>query len=353
MPLINTSVSTLAAHLQLNSSVRSLQRSLMEAQKELSTGRKADLVAALRDRAAEDVDLRNALNEVSEFKSTTRLVASRMDTMQTALSGMRDMAGQMRNTALTSRDAVSREYLQEAAATAIDRVNSFLNAQIAGRTLFAGIQTDTAPMQEANTVNGGTGLSPQQAVNQVIANLGPIADAASALAVANGPDGVGALFDDSNSDPNLRYSTTFYNGAATGATTARLDRGYEIGYGVRADDPAIRELLQGLYMLASVPFGSVPEDAFIAWQDEAVAHINAGFQGVIDLSAELGYKQSVVNDAITQHEAAIVQLNNEVATLEAADPFETALRLSQLQTQLEATFSLTARMSQLSLTKFL
>jgi flagellar hook-associated protein 3 FlgL len=108
-------------------------------------------------------------------------------------------------------------------------------------------------MQEANTVNGGTGLSPQQAMNQVIANLGPISDAASALAVANGPDGVAELFDDSNSDPNLRYSVTFYNGATSGTTTARLDRGYEISYGVRADDPAIRELMQGLYMLASVP----------------------------------------------------------------------------------------------------
>jgi flagellar hook-associated protein 3 FlgL len=208
-------------------------------------------------------------------------------------------------------------------------------------------------MLEANTVNGGTGLSPQQAMNQVIANLGPISDAASALAVANGPDGVAELFDDSNSDPNLRYSVTFYNGSTSGTTTARLDRGYEISYGVRADDPAIRELMQGLYMLASVPFNSIPEDAFLAWQDEAVAHINAGFQGVIDLCAELGYKQSVVDKAIKEHEAAIVQLNNEVATLEAAAPFETALRLSQLQTQLEATFSLTARMSELSLTKFL
>jgi hypothetical protein len=45
-------ISTLASHLQLNSSIRSLQTQMMDAQKELSTGRKADLVAALRDRAA-------------------------------------------------------------------------------------------------------------------------------------------------------------------------------------------------------------------------------------------------------------------------------------------------------------
>lgn len=343
-------VSTLAMHLQLSGGVRMMQRSLMDAQQELSTGRKADLVAALRDRAAEDIDLRNALNDLAEFKSTAQVVASRMDTMQAALTGVRNIAGEMRNTALTSRDSVSRQYLQEAAATAIDRVNSFLNASAAGRTLFAGIQTDTAPMQSANSVNPGTGLSPQQAVDQVVAALGPITDAASALAVANG---VSSIFDDSNGDPNLRYGSTFYNGAATGAITARLDRGDTIDYGVRADDPAARELLQGLYMLASVPYGSIPDDAYAAWQDEAVKHLNAGFQGMTDVAAELGYKQSVVEDAMIRHEAAIAQLNNEVATLEAADPFEAALRVSQLQTQLEATFAVTARMSQLSLTKFL
>ena len=97
-------ISTLASHLQLNSSIRSLQSQMMDAQKELSTGRKADLVAALRDRAAEDVDLRNALNDITEFKGTTEIVASRMDTMQAALGGVRDIADQMRNTALTSRD---------------------------------------------------------------------------------------------------------------------------------------------------------------------------------------------------------------------------------------------------------
>jgi flagellar hook-associated protein 3 FlgL len=346
-------ISTLASHLQLNSSIRSLQNQLMDAQKEMSTGRKADLVAALRDRAAEDVDLRNTLNDITEFKGTTEIVASRIDTMQTALSGVRGIAEQMRNTALTSRDAVSRRYLQEAATTAIERINSFLNAQTAGRTLFSGIETGRAPMQAIDVVNAGSGLSPQQAVDQVIANLGPITDAASALAVANGADGISSIFDDTNSSANLRYSATFYNGAATGATTARLDNGYEIDYSLRADNPAFRELQQGLYMLAAVPAGSIPDDAFAAWQDEAAKHINAGFQGVIDVSAELGYKQSVVADALTRHDASIAQLNNQIANLEAADPFQTALRLSQLQTQLEATFSITARMNELTLTKFL
>jgi flagellar hook-associated protein 3 FlgL len=194
------------------------------------------------------------------------------------------------------------------------------------------------------TVNGTTGFSPQQAVDQVIANLGPITDAASALAVANGADSINSVFDDTNSDANLRYSGTFYNGASTGTVTARLDNGYQIDYGVRADDPAFRELQQGLYMLASVPYGSIPDDAYAAWQDEAVRHINNGFQGAIDVSAELGYKQSVVNTAITQHGPrsssstirSLTRGRRSVPGFVAPGPVADAAG---------ATFSITARMS--------
>jgi flagellar hook-associated protein 3 FlgL len=343
-------ISTLATYLQLNSSIRTLQRSMLEAQKEMSTGRKADLIAALRDRAAEAVNLRNTLNDTAEFKRSAEIVASRIDTMQTALAGVRDIIGQMRNTALTARDDVSRAYLQEAATAAIDRVNSFLNGQAVGRTLFAGIETDTSPMQDVDTVNAGSGYSPLQAVQQVISSFGPMTDAASAQAVAAG---VASIFDDSNADPNLRYTATFYNGATTGSVTTRLDNGYQVDYGVRADDPAIRQVLEGLYMLASVAPGSVPDEAYAAWQDTAITRLVDGYQAVVDLSAQLGFKEAMINDAITRHQATMAQLNNQVADLEAADPYETAMRLSQLQTQLEATFSITARMNELTLTKFL
>jgi flagellar hook-associated protein 3 FlgL len=135
--------------------------------------------------------------------------------------------------------------------------------------------------------------------------------------------------------------------------TTRLDNGYQVDYGVRADDPAIRQVLEGLYMLASVAPGSVPDEAYAAWQDTAITRLVDGYQAVVDLSAQLGFKEAMINDAITRHQATMAQLNNQVADLEAADPYETAMRLSQLQTQLEATFSITARMNELTLTKFL
>src|SRR5262249_31201736 len=222
-----------------------------------------------------------------------------------------------------------------------------------GRYLCAGTQPDRPPLQEQTTVNSATGLSPQQAVAQVIANLGPMTDAASALNVANGTDGVSSLFDDSNSNPSLRFTPTVYNGATSGTVTARLDHGYQIDYGLRADDPAIRDALQGLYMLAAVPSGSVSSDAYQAWQSEAVSHLDKGFEGVIGMAANVGFQQGAVADVMTRHDSTLTQLNTQIVNLEQADPYQTAAKLSQLQTQLEATFQVTARMSQLSLTKFL
>ena len=43
----------------------------------------------------------------------------------------------------------------------------------------------------------------------------------------------------------------------------------------------------------------------------------------------------------------------QVVRLEEADPYETSLRLNTLQTQLEASLSVTARISRLSLVDFL
>jgi flagellar hook-associated protein 3 FlgL len=351
--MTNFSISTLGSYLQLNGSIRNLQRSLLDGQKELSTGVKADLMAALGSQTTSDVDLRNAYAETTEFKTTAGVVSIRLDTMQTALTSIKDSLDKARIQALTATSPVARQQLQQLAKSTIDQINSLLNTQIDGRYLFAGTQTDTAPVQGQNAVNAATSLSPQQAVAQIIANLGPMTDAASALNVANGTDGVSSLFDDSNSDPNLRYTPTVYNGATTGSVTARLDRGYEVDYGLRADNPAIRDALQGLYMLASVPSGSVPDDAYAAWQSQAVSHLDKGFEGVIGMAANVGFQQSAVAEATTRHESTLTQLNSQIVNLEQADPYETAARLSQLQTQLEATFQVTARMSQLTLTKFL
>jgi flagellar hook-associated protein 3 FlgL len=346
-------ISTLAVHLQLNSSINRVQRALYDTQKELSSGRKADLMAMVAHGALEPISLRNMLAETEEFQSTATLAASRMDTMQRVMASMNSVVSNARAQALTGRDAVSRRYLQDMAAGAIEQLTSLLNTQLGGRSLFAGIELDAKPIQDAETVNGATGFSPMQAIQQVIAANGPLTDAASALNVVTGADGLDAVFGDTHSNANMRFTGTFYNGATSGAVIARLDHGYEVDYGLRADNPAFRQALEGLYMLAAVPYGSVPDDAYQAWQNEAVTRINAGFQGIIDAAGELGFKQAMVQEAADRHEAARTFLNNRVADIERADPYETAIRFSELQTQLESSFAITTRLANLTLTNFL
>src|SRR5262245_47267555 len=95
-------ISTLATFFQLNDSIRSLQQSLLDGQKELSTGRKADLMADLGNQAAGDVDLRNTYAETTEFKTTAGVVSTRLDVMQTALTGIKDSLDKARTQALTA-----------------------------------------------------------------------------------------------------------------------------------------------------------------------------------------------------------------------------------------------------------
>lgn len=348
-----TSISTSAIFRQLGGNIQSLQRSMLEAQKEVSTGVKSDIIAAFADGGERIVDLRNLRLGIEEMKGGAELVASRLETVQQALAGIRQVTERFRDQVLVASDPISRRYLQDAAQLAIEQVTALLNTQIGGRYLFSGIAVETRPIQGAATVNPATGVSPGQVVAQVIATQGPIVDAASALAVANGPDGIATVFDDTHSNPNFRYASTFYNAATGGAVTAHLEAGLDLDYGARADQPGIRDLLEGLHMLAGLPYATVPDDAYGAWQSAAFGRIAGGLQQVIDLAGEVGSAQQVVAESIERHEAALTQLSTQVVRLEQADPFESATRLSILQTQLEATFSITARISRLSLINYL
>jgi flagellin-like hook-associated protein FlgL len=104
-------ISTLAVHMQLNSSINRIQRSLFDAQKEMSSGRKADVMAMVEGGAREPVDLRTMLTETEEYQSTATLTASRLETMQRVMGSVNEVVTNARTQALTGRDAVSRRYL--------------------------------------------------------------------------------------------------------------------------------------------------------------------------------------------------------------------------------------------------
>ena len=177
------------------------------------------------------------------------------------------------------------------------------------------------------------------------------ADAATKLAE------IDAVFNGTPTNPNHAYEETFYNGTPQSfgtRLTAEIDENYRIDYGVQANDDGFRDLMRGLAMLATTDPAEITDTgAYTSWINAASAALNSGVKSVLAAEAHTGTMQSLVENASDRLSAKREVLSLHISDLESVDPYEAATRLTSAQTQLQASYAVTARLSQLSFLNFM
>ncbi|MFV3076850.1 flagellin [Niveispirillum fermenti] len=349
-----STVSTLSLARQIRNNVRQTQTEMQTLQQELSTGRRIDVAGSLGSRAAALLDLRNVRNEIGQFQTAMAAQASRMATMQDALSAMREATTKVRDLALAASGGGSEttmSVIDEAARDALRTVTNMLNSSMSGRFLFGGTRFDQTPIQAADQP-APSGLSPDGAVQQVLAGFGPITSAADVDALIDGPNGLTALFDDTRVPAAGNFSNTFFHGS-TDPVVARAEGSVTVTYGATAGDPAVRDMLKGLHLLNAIPAGSVPDAAYQRVAERAWGLINSATQQLTETQSILGLEEQTITR--TQDRLAVEQtlVSTQIVRLEEADPYEATLRLDVLRNQLEATFAVTSNLGRLSLVNYL
>jgi flagellar hook-associated protein 3 FlgL len=124
---------------------------------------------------------------------------------------------------------------------------------------------------------------------------------------------------------------------------------------LRADDAEFRGVLRNaaVAVLATDPdlgLDAATQNALLKTAGEGLLNDDQSLTG---LRAEMGYAQSRIEVASSRTSAARTSLEFARNELLAADPFETASRLEEVQFQLESLYTVTARASRLSLLSFL
>lgn len=338
------SVSTLSMARLTRNSVRQIQNEMQTLQQELSSGRKIDVAGSLGSGTAQLLDLRNVYNEIEHFQTAMSGQAARMKMMQDAMDSIRDSARPVRDLALTASGGANETTtatIDDAAKDALRSVTNMLNSAMSGRFLFGGTQFDRQPVQGPDEV-GGSGTSPMAAV-QAVVGAAPLTSAADVDAMVDGA--LATLFDS-------QFGDVFFNGS-TDPVVARIDGSVTVTYGATAGDQSFRDTLKGLYLLASVPADSVSEEAYKRVSERAWGFLNAGEQGMIETQSVLGLDEERITTNQSRLEVEKTLVSKQIIKLEEADPYESTLRIDVLKTQLEATFSLTANLSKLSLTNYI
>lgn len=357
-------VRTMSTHDALVSQRRvaaDLSQRLSEAAKEASTGMKTDIYRALGLRASEALALRAGMARNETFIASNEMLANRLELTALVMRQARETAQGFLDLAISNvgKPTQTAVELQRAAQMALDRLTGQINTTFRGVPLFAGTDSAQPPLLDWDVTHPVTGLAPRDVLaNTIGAGIGDAADAAAKAAR------IADIFASANTvlPAEERFEGTFFNGtpllAADGTpgprVTARIDEAMVLAHGVQANDPAFTELLKGLSMLAATnPVDIADPEAYRVWVGAATDAVSAGISGLIEAEARLGSQQQTLAQALEMQHDRNALFNSQVLTLEGVDPYEAATRLNQLQTQLEATYAVTARLSRLSFLNFM
>ncbi len=332
------SIGDLAQSFQLRRQGAQLSNELTRLAEELTTGRTANVRAALRGDTAGLASIERGLARIESFELAIKDVTIEVTARQATVESIW----------LTTQEAIGTLLLDETLAdpllsgtAARDGAESFrsilssLNGVVGNRSIFAGTVTDGPAVADDETI-----LSAIEAEITLAAVTDP-ADVETVVAAWFAPGG--------------GFDTVGYIGGADVLEGPRLSESETLGNATRADDERLRDTLAGFAMSALVDrgqFSGFPDETSDFLKRAGKRLLNSE-RGLADLQGEIGLDEARVDRAGTESEAGRISLEAARAALIEVDPFETAGELQAVEVQIQSLYTVTARLSQLTLTAFL
>ncbi len=333
---------------------------LQRAGQEVATGRKADIFADLGPRAASTLTLRAREDDTQAYIKANGILENKLQAMMTSVDAVRDSVDSVFQNALinVARPVNGASALQMQARASLEVVIATMNISFDGDALFSGTASDRAPLTRWDAVNPDTGLSPEAVLQSIV--TAPPATAAEAQAMI---DDIDAVFDSAYAaDPDADFEATFYNGTPAldssgqpeNRVSARIEAGLALDYGVQANDQSFRDMLKGLAMLAVTDVSKITDEAaYGTWMAKVTETLSSGSQAALNTSATIGFNQQVVDTAQKRLNALSLVQQMQISNYESVDPYEAVTRMTNLETQLQASYAVSARLNQLSFLNYL
>ncbi|MEM6609249.1 MAG: flagellin [Pseudomonadota bacterium] len=330
-------IGDLAQFFATRTRVSQAQAELQRTTGEVSSGIKDDIGASLKGDFSRLAAVERGLRLTESYVEGANLANSYFAGMQSALERAQSEVVELGPRLIAASGTGQTAQLTTTAIAAEDgfgQVVAALNAQIGGRSAFAGIATNVIALTPADDI----------LADLETALLG-VVDAATMITI------VDSYF----TDPGGGYETTAYQGSATPRTGFTIGEGDVAESQITALDPAIRRTLSGLAMASLLSRGVGPFDAegISELGRQAGEWMQEGYDATTDLRSGLGVVEARVENALTRHRATQTALGIDRTNMVNTDPFEAAIELQAAETQLETLFLMTARLQRLTLAEYL
>lgn len=336
--MTSVSIGDLARNFQLRRQNAELQTRLSTLTKEMTTGRKSDIADAVAGDFKPLAGLDHSLALLEGYRTATSEAGLFADGLQSVLGTVQSLAEDIAPSLLDAGTAGRAQLIDTTTVDARQKFRSAvsaLNTQIADRFLLSGTAIDRAPIADAQQVSDALSAATagQTTASGFIASVNDWFDA---------PAGGGGFRD------------VAYNGAGA-QSPIDIGANDSVALDVTALDPAILATLKGLALATLVADGALTDDVpgralITRTAGETIAGASSDLS---TLRARVGTIEAHIADSASRNAAEQGALTTARAALAEADPYETATALQAVQTQVETLYSVTARLSRLTLADFL
>lgn len=323
-------------------------------QEETATGIVSDTYAGLGTSRTTAIGLQPAITRIDGWSSNVTAAQSTLTTTQTALSGIQDIASTL-STALTTlagnptADDVSAAVTS--AKNALNSLGSLLNTQSGSSYVFAGRQSETAPVTDASLATSD--LATQ--IGQIVSSSSSAADILSRTLSAAGNTPEGSPFSAALSTDGL--SAAALNNSVDVGQSLRLTTGITATQGTSASSTStgspIRDLMRNLMVVASL--GSVTEgsDSYNSLVSGLISSNSDVTSTLTDMSAGLGVMQNQLTTQSSMLSSMSSALTTQLGNAKNADLASVSTALTQTQTQLQASYTVISDMKGMTLADYI
>ncbi len=159
-------------------------------------------------------------------------------------------------------------------------------------------------------------------------------------------------------------NTVFWYTGENGSTpalqtaTAQVGPSMTINYGMRANEQALTTLVANVAVLAATTYSPSDPNAegnYQALSQDVAANLGgqSGTQSISDIEADLANAQTTVSNAATLNTQTQTTLQDMMQNIDGVNQNQVGEQILNLQNNLSASMSVSARLAQLSLVDFL
>lgn len=304
--MIRTSTYALHEHQLFNAN--RTQTRLQETTIQISSGKQSQDYAGIAEQSRRVVSLESMHMRSENFIKQIDLIDARLTTMESSISQLQDIASELKTLLVNASNGENWDDLAlgDRGQTMLDQFAGLLNVQEDGRYLFAGGTSNRAPVETGGfdpTAVGYDETAP------VVANSGYYA----------GDD--------------LQQSV-------------RIDEDETLAYGLTADDPAFEALGRAIYLTRN-------SNGNATQLEQALQAVEDAINRLPDVRSQVGADQIALEEAKGRHTELMDYVEKQIDDIQNVDVAAAMTRFSADEVMLEASFSVTAQLGQISLVNFL